>query len=514
MKMKSIYNLSRLALLTITVIIHSISYAQGFKVKDFKQALSDGSAFHAPMDAEGHPCGLIKVRTDNSELQFKGDIVGDVDNKINEYWVYIPQSCKQIKVIHPNFMPLIIPFSDYGIDISSKATYILTLEETKYKKEKSGVTIKVNPWDADLYIDDVSIDNLSGSGLYQLYLPNGEHICKLSKSGYHPVVQVIQTGKSSRVFNVELESLMAELEVKCGTATAEIYVDDELKGNGTWKGELLAGEHKIEARQQNFSTHTQTIALVEKESRTVSIPELKRSKSKMKIETTPSKVPVFVDGAFIGMSPCDIECETGSHHLSINAYGCLPYRSDIELKSDKDKKLTIELEYVKDEWYEDLYMKAYKGDLDAIEELAEHFVRGYGGSGKQDEAVFWAERHPNTDEYIKRSDSYYWILAYSDAGMPEKGLAIVELNGGGTEEYERLGNGFQKKRLYDKAIECYQKAISLDKYELGHGLEGMGDCYKAKGNKQLAASYYRKCLSLENYDGKNRIEKKLKELSN
>lgn len=68
-----------------------------------------------------------------------------------------------------------------------------------------------------------------------------------------------------------------------------------------------------------------------------------------------------------------------------------------------------------------------------------------------------------------------------------------------------IGEGFYKKKEYDKAIECFLKAGDL-------GYEGLGDCYVAKGNKHLAAGYYRKCLSLDYYDGKNRVEKKLKDL--
>lgn len=513
--------------LFVYVLFHQFSFAQGFKVKEFKQNLSDGSAFHAPMDAEGHPCGLIKVRTDNSELQFKGDIVGDVDNKINEYWVYIPQSCKQIKVIHPNFMPLMIPFSDYGIDISSKATYVLTLEETKYKKEKSGVTIKVNPWDADLYIDDVSVDNLSGSGLYQLYLSKGEHICKLSKSGYRPFVQVIQTGKASQDFNVELESLMAELEVKCGTATAEIYVDDELKGNGTWKGELLAGEHKIEARQQNFSTHTQTIALVEKESRTVSIPELKRSKGIIEIFTNPSGINVMIDGKNVGVSPCTIDVESGKHYVSCKSYGVIQTRSDVEVNSGKLEQVSLEIKF-SEGWLKEYYQQAYNGDVDAILWMA----IDKNWRGEYEESVFWMEKFPQRETMLKNWESYWtekqnknddvygwwrchWIQAYSEAGMPEKALELLpffkkdaERNGGSYDESGELcyiGNGFLKKKDIERAIQCFEKAGA-------DGYEGMGDCYKAKGNKQLAASYYRKCLSKEYVDNRNRVEKKLKEL--
>ncbi len=512
MKMKSIYSVARLAILTITVIIHSISYAQGFKVKDFKQALNDGSAFHAPLDDEEHPCGLIKVRSDNSELQFKGNIVGDVDNKMNEYWVYVPHSCRQLIINHPNFMPFFVSFADYGVEVSSKATYILTLEETKYKKEKNGMTIIVKPGNAALYIDDTLIEDLSGNGYYQLYLPKGEHVCKLSKNGYRPFVQVVQTGKTSQIIDVELESVMAELEIKCKTTTAEIYIDGELKGNGTWKGEIASGNHMIEARQQNYNSHTQTITLVEKEVRAFSIPELQRSTGKLKIETIPNEVPITFDGKDVGLSPYEIECETGTHHLTINAFGCIPYRIDVEMVGDKVQKKTIELKYIQDDYYTNLYRKAYQGDIDAIEELADHFVRGHGGADKETEAIFWAERHPNTKDFIARYDKYYWINAYSDAGMPEKGLTIAELNGGGAEEYDRIGKGFQKKGLYDKAIECYQNAINLDKYELGYGLEGMGDCYKAKGNNQFAENYYRKCLSLDYYDGMSRVKKKLKDL--
>ena len=54
---------------TFILLIYScFSFSQGFNVKEFKQNINDGSAFHAPMDANGHPCGLIKVRSDNSML--------------------------------------------------------------------------------------------------------------------------------------------------------------------------------------------------------------------------------------------------------------------------------------------------------------------------------------------------------------------------------------------------------------------------------------------------------------
>ena len=516
MKRKVISNI-RLIQIIIFVCWAVPSFSQGFKVKDFKQNINDGSAFHAPMDAEGHPCGLIKVRTDNAELKFKGNIVGEVENKTNEYWIYMVQGSKQLNILHPNFLPMSLDLDIYGIgEVASKATYILTLTEQKYNKEKSGLVAIVKPETAMLYIDDVYVENLSGNGLYQLYLPKGNHVCRIEQKGFRPNVQVVTTGKTTQNLNVELESVMAELEVKCKTGTSEIYIDGERKGNGFWKGTLFAGEHQIEARLQNYESNMQTISIAEKESRTFVIPELKRSMGKLRIETTPNNLPVSVDGKYVGMSPCTIDIETGNHYVSCKTYGYAQYRSDFDIKSGKQTDLSVmmSIDNEIDDYDKELYIKAYNGDQETISELAVNIAGAIyrGGIGDPLEAVFWLERYSQPEELL---DFEGWIDVYCYIGNPEKALELyypikskVENRSGMflAESYmSKIGDAFLKKKELDKAIQCYENAGK-------DGYEGLGDCYKAKGNKQLAASYYRKCLNLEYYDDTNRVEKKLKEL--
>ena len=499
------------------------AFSQGFKVKEFCQNMSDGSAFHAPLDVEGHPCGLVKVRSDNAELSFGGNIVGKIENKTNEYWVFMAQGSKQLQIKHPNFMPLSVFFQEYGIEeVSSKATYILTLNEIKYKPEKTGLTITLRPESASLFIDDVLVDNLSGNGLYQLYLPKGDHVCRFEQKGYRPNVQAITTGKGEQNLNIELESLMAELEVKCKTGTAEIFIDGERKGNGSWKGMVFAGDHQIEARQQNFQSSSQTISIAEKESRSFVIPELKRFMGKVKIVTNPSGMPIIVDGKDVGLSPCTIEVESGQHYVSCKSYGVVPTRSDVEISGGKTNEVKLEIQYT-GEWLEEYYERAYNGNKEDMLFLASQACR----TGNYQEAVFWINRHPQGETIVKNWHKYGeqldinaywqcdWILVYSEIGKPEKALEIYPL----WKSYEEsrgnlflddlemmyIGDGFYKKKEIDKAIQCYEKAGK-------DGYEGLGDCYAAKGNKQLAASYYRKCLSKEYVDNRIRIEKKLKEL--
>ena len=527
MKVMSDFMNRRYIIIFFSILWSLTSFSQGFKVKEFKQNMNDGSAFHAPMDADGRPCGLIKVRTDNAEMKFNGKIVGEVDNKTNEYWVYMPQGSRLLKIIHPNFMPMIVDFNAYGIgEVSSKSTYILTLVEEKFKKEKCGLVITVRPETATLYIDDVFIENISGNGLYQLYLPKGDHICRIEQKGYRPNVQVVTIGKETQNLNVELESLMAELEVKCKTGTAEIYIDGELKGNGFWKGSIFAGEHRVEAKQQNFESSRLTIFIAEKENRTFVIPELKRSMGKIQIRTIPSGINVIVDGKEVGISPCTIDVESGKHYVSCNSYGIEQIRSELDVNSGKTEMVTLKVQY-SDGWLKDSYQKAYEGSLKDILVLTIEA----GRHKNCEEALFWINKHPQKDYLIQHWASYWhnktdeesiygywqfsWIEMYSLAGNPEKALELYpiakseEKSSGGLfmgELYMKyIGDAFIKKKEYDKAIQCFEKAEK-------DGYEGLGDCYNAKGNKQLAASYYRKCLNLDYYNGKNRVEKKLKDI--
>ena len=519
-KIKYIYTL---LVLIISIGYSSNSFSQGFKVKEFKLNISDGSAFHAPMDANGHPCGLIKVRIDNEELKFKGDIVGEIENKTNEYWVYMAQGSKSLNILHPNFLPIIVDFASFGIDeVASKATYILTLSEQKYKKEKCGLVTTVKPETASLFINDVLIENISGNGLYQLYLPKGDYVCRIEQKGFRPNVQAVTIGKGTQNLNVELESLMAELEVKCKTSTAEIYVDGEKKGNGSWKGAIFAGEHQIEARQQNYELSSQNIFLTEKECRSLVIPELKRSMGKVKISTNPSGMPVIVDGKDVGISPCIIDVESGMHYVTCKSYGVDPTRTNVEVVGGKTSEIRLAIQYGGD-WLKEYYERAYNGSEEDILFLASQA----GRTDKYLEAVFWINRHPQGENIVRYWNKYGeqldinmywqcdWIHIYSEVGNPEKALELYPLWKGYAEtrgdiflselEMRYIGDGFFKKNDIDKAIQCYGKAGK-------DGYEGLGDCYKAKGNKQLAANYYRECLKLDYHENKKRVEKKLKEL--
>lgn len=67
-------------------------------------------------DLHGSSCALIKIITLDKNLTVEGDVVGDIVNKLNEYWVYVSSSAKSIKISSPDNGSCIVVFADYQTD--------------------------------------------------------------------------------------------------------------------------------------------------------------------------------------------------------------------------------------------------------------------------------------------------------------------------------------------------------------------------------------------------------------
>ena len=107
----------------------SSAIAQKLTVESFKLAPSDLTAQTQPRkDLNNRNCALIKVGLGLQGVQFEGSIVGNVENKTGEYWVYMPQGNRMFKVKHPNYAPVMVSFADYGVEkVESNRTYELVV---------------------------------------------------------------------------------------------------------------------------------------------------------------------------------------------------------------------------------------------------------------------------------------------------------------------------------------------------------------------------------------------------
>lgn len=106
-----------------------IGRAQDVIVDNFSSTSSVEARTHKRLDPKGMPCALIKVRSLIEGLAFK-EAVGAVENKTNEYWVFVPDNSEFITISSDKQRPIKIRFADYGEKkVVTNVTYVLSLTE-------------------------------------------------------------------------------------------------------------------------------------------------------------------------------------------------------------------------------------------------------------------------------------------------------------------------------------------------------------------------------------------------
>lgn len=132
-----------------TLIFLSIlsTAAQELAVKSMTLANSDltGSVIRRK-DTEGNNCALIKVSLTIDDVQFGGNVVGEVLRDGSDYLVFLSSGSKFLQVKHSNFKTLMITFEKYGIkSVTGNKTYLINIgtgnTDTELDKKNKVTTI-------------------------------------------------------------------------------------------------------------------------------------------------------------------------------------------------------------------------------------------------------------------------------------------------------------------------------------------------------------------------------------
>lgn len=480
----------------------SVCMAQGIKVAKVEEAVSGTDAFHAPTGSNGAPCGLVKVKSTIQDLSFAGKIMGNVENRMNEYLVYMEKGSTQLLINRPNILPFVINFPDYGIEsLASKATYNVLIKDFKINPKTNTVYIDVKPSFARITIDNIPISTeTNGNGHYQMILPKGGHVCRFEADGYSTIVKGINVGKDNPNLVVELESQLSDLDISCQTPSASIYINDTLKGVGSWKGRLPSGSYSIEARMDGYIHQSQNIKLGSKENKAIVIPKLKRKRTKLMIETSPIKfTSASIDGFDVAKFPYEVE--VGEHSLLLQAYGCDTIRCNINIFEGKDNQFVF-LFSTKNKYYE----SAYNGDMEIMMALADNKL----GFGKTDEDIqegkFWLSMILSNSGNLTTSFLSQNFLQkssrpedYEQRNEMERAIGPF-CNGSYYKKYKVLFYLFTKANDYKNACWIIKKCGNLQNNFDGIFCSLIGDAYLKLNQENEAVKWYRRCIESDTYD--------------
>ena len=174
-----------IAIILLLLIVGRVE-GQDLAVKYFTLVPSDLSVQIQPRkDLNGKNCALVKVGIGLQGVQFEGNIMGEIANKVGEYWVYMPQGSRMLKVKHPNYSPIMVTFANFGIEkLESNRTYQLTMNVSCINQtgQQQTLTIRYSPSSAMVLIDSKLIKG--SNGIVKTTLPIGQHSYMVICDGY------------------------------------------------------------------------------------------------------------------------------------------------------------------------------------------------------------------------------------------------------------------------------------------------------------------------------------------
>ena len=323
--------------------------AQELVVKSFEQ--TDDVLYGSMLrkDYNQQQCALVKVMLPEADVLFENSVVGDVEYKAGIYWVYLTTSyTESFRVTYPGCKPMLITFSDYGIQqLRPKGVYLLEFDWDKLRvnnlnsaveqRNKGYLVLNVTPANATVLIDGSA--RVLDDGSLMEYLSLGSHSYEVSAPGYATEEGVVTIGLKTVEKSVTLRSVMARLQLSCETSGAQLYVNGRLRGSGSWTGDLLAGSYHLEARKDGYHSAEQDITLAERDSRSVTFPALSMITGALNVGYRPVGAEVWIDGKKVGTSPDVFDLIIGQHSVELRSSGYESRKSSVTISEGQETRL-------------------------------------------------------------------------------------------------------------------------------------------------------------------------------
>ena len=177
-------------------------------------------------------------------------------------------------------------------------------------------------------------------------LASGDHQVRVVQQMYSPVAQAVSVkdGETTR-FAPSLSADFARITLRV-EGNAEIWVNDERKGTGTWTGDLATGDYQIECRLPSHRSATKELAVTPQlQGQTIALLQPTPIYGALDINSVPIDADIYLDGNKIGTTPMQLpECLIGSHTIKISKAGHSDFTKTFSLAEGITEEISARLE--------------------------------------------------------------------------------------------------------------------------------------------------------------------------
>ena len=196
--------------------------------------------------------------------------------------------------------------------------------------------------DAQVYIDNALVGVVP---MKSKELASGQHVVKVIAPLYQPYSQTVTVSDNqTTTVRPKLTADFSTVTINVGN-DADIYINEEKKGTGTWTGRLGTGTYLLEAKKEGHHSTSMNVDITSDQStRTINLPQPTPIYGSVNITSSPSMSDVYIDKKLVGQTPLFIpEIIIGKHQLALIQKGYNSYTSTITISQDDTNTINVVL---------------------------------------------------------------------------------------------------------------------------------------------------------------------------
>jgi len=296
-------------------------------------------------DTDGEYCARIQVNSDIRNLRFDSNRKPvKTEREMGKYYVYLSPGERSLTFLHAEFAAF--PY-EFPLTLEANTAYVMTVVKSGYGSADEGlVTITFMLNERDVYItkgDNPPILNKQTSAQYKL-MP-GNYSFRFNKQGFAEEEQELQITQDEDI-SIDLKQgessqpliLPGFVTISSIPEGAEVYLNDQKRGNTTWRENLLSGDYKLTIKAKMYYTKELEFTLAEGQNLELPVIELLPKFGYYSAGCDPDSADIYLDGVSKGKGSVSRQkIESGSHLLEAKLDYYHTYQEEF-LVSDGDEK--------------------------------------------------------------------------------------------------------------------------------------------------------------------------------
>jgi formylglycine-generating enzyme required for sulfatase activity len=338
-----------------------------FSVESFELDQFDLTArneAHKKTDSNGDLYAIIKVTSSNPDDNLRayhfnfGNMNSLIDVHDGELWVYVQRNAKMVTISREGYAT--VSRYDLQTTIEEGRTYTMRLTSQGPVVRMQMVLFQIEPADSKAVVmikssmagaNEEMLGTADASGQLAKNMALGTYTYRVMSENYHSSEGrfVLSDPNQTYTEKVSLRPRFSVVTLSVASG-AEIYVNGERKGVGSWQGPLNAGVYQVECRQQNHRSTQQTITVEENKPQSFTLQAPVPITGMLSVISQPLGASISIDGKDYGTTPRNIsDLLIGSHSLTLKKTGYNDLTQTVKVKEGEMTEVNLTMNNLPDE---------------------------------------------------------------------------------------------------------------------------------------------------------------------